>query len=311
MTASPVVWREGRLEGTLMPFAEGGCTGVEKDGKGSAQQRAAHKKTLKIARTAELLDISPQTIRLYERNGILRCQKGDENGYRYFDRININVLTWARIYRSLGFSMEEARKLLNDCDAENALAHYERRVREMDEEILRARMQRQMLVERKERIEFAMAHLGEISIGAMPEYYYCTMHTNDRFDLDDEMAGRIREWNAYYPFMWSACLLPMESFEKGDDVWLGIRMILAQHAREMQVDVTPPVVHVPQRRCVYTCFRRENEACQSFRHNLQYVLDDMRRKGMACTGNVLVQPLLILQKTSKNVLYAQAWFPID
>lgn len=36
-----------------------------------------------IAVISDLLDISPQTIRLYEQNGIIRSHKNEKNGYLF------------------------------------------------------------------------------------------------------------------------------------------------------------------------------------------------------------------------------------
>ena len=57
-----------------------------------------------IAVISDLLDISPQTIRLYEHNGIIRAHKNENNGYRFFNRVHLNALAWARSCRAMGFS---------------------------------------------------------------------------------------------------------------------------------------------------------------------------------------------------------------
>ena len=85
-----------------------------------------------IAVISDLLDISPQTIRLYEHNGIIRAHKNENNGYRFFNRVHLNALAWARSCRAMGFSMEDTAKLLNDCDLDGALALYQRREEEME-----------------------------------------------------------------------------------------------------------------------------------------------------------------------------------
>ena len=51
----------------------------------------------KIGTVAKLLGVSPEALRLYERNGILLSDRGDgENGYRYYSRLDITALLRAR-----------------------------------------------------------------------------------------------------------------------------------------------------------------------------------------------------------------------
>ena len=73
----------------------------------------------KIGEVAKLLGISSETVRYYEREGVIRSQKIDqESGYRYYEALDINALMRVRMYRNYGFTLQEAKEMLNTCTLE-------------------------------------------------------------------------------------------------------------------------------------------------------------------------------------------------
>lgn len=74
--------------------------------------------TYKIGEVAKLLGISSETVRYYEREGVIQSQKIDqESGYRYYEALDINALMRVRMYRNYGFTLQEAKEMLNTCTA--------------------------------------------------------------------------------------------------------------------------------------------------------------------------------------------------
>ena len=91
----------------------------------------------KIGTVAKLLGVSPEALRLYERNGILKSSKKDaENGYRYYSRLDITALMRARAYHQYGFSMRETEALINSDDVTYVHQEYNSRAEALEAEIL-------------------------------------------------------------------------------------------------------------------------------------------------------------------------------
>lgn len=264
-----------------------------------------------ISMISDILNISPQTIRLYEQNGIVRSNKHDENGYRYFNRIHVNVLTWARSYRALGFTMEDTARLLNECDAQEAVACYARREEEMEREIELARLKRRLLGERRALVQEAMEHLGEIDMRSSPDCYVCHLMERDQMTDDEQERACARAWSGYMPFVWPVGMMPQQRLHDDSGTGSSKRMIRAEYAQALGLELLPPAEHIPSRRCVHTFFSRQGQAEQSFRNNLAYVAEYIRQEGLSIAGDVMVEPLLILRKTSEHILYAQAFFPVS
>jgi DNA-binding transcriptional MerR regulator len=67
---------------------------------------------LQIGRVARETGLSIDTIRFYEREGLLRPHARSKGGFRLFSRADIQSLKFVRQAQELGFSLKEIRELL-------------------------------------------------------------------------------------------------------------------------------------------------------------------------------------------------------
>lgn len=71
-------------------------------------------KTYKIGEIAKILGISPETIRNYEKKGIIRPYKEEDSHYRYFDIIQINHLLNLQKYQKYGYHLQDIKDIMNE-----------------------------------------------------------------------------------------------------------------------------------------------------------------------------------------------------
>ena len=65
-----------------------------------------------IGEVARQCDLTPQTIRYYEREGLLPAPHRRRNGYRAYTADAVNRLRFIKRAKSLGFSLKETEELL-------------------------------------------------------------------------------------------------------------------------------------------------------------------------------------------------------
>ena len=70
------------------------------------------RKTYKIGEVASILGVSTDTIRYYEKMGIVYSKKDPSNGYRYFTSADIYALLDGLFYRSMDIPVEEVRNIM-------------------------------------------------------------------------------------------------------------------------------------------------------------------------------------------------------
>ena len=83
---------------------------------------------MKIGELAKLTDCQVETIRYYEREGLLPEPARSDGNYRLYTQAHVERLTFIRNCRSLDMTLEEIRSLLNlrdspqdQCESVNAL----------------------------------------------------------------------------------------------------------------------------------------------------------------------------------------------
>jgi Hg(II)-responsive transcriptional regulator len=79
-------------------------------------------KSLTIGRIAEQADVGIDTIRFYERRGLLPAPQRSASGYRLYSTDTIRRLDFIRKAKALGFTLEEIISLLGLQDSTGAKA---------------------------------------------------------------------------------------------------------------------------------------------------------------------------------------------
>lgn len=69
-----------------------------------------------ISEIANLLGISIVAVRNYEKCGLIEPIRNEQNNYREYNAIDLNLIRRARSYMSYGFSLNEATDMLQSDD---------------------------------------------------------------------------------------------------------------------------------------------------------------------------------------------------
>ena len=97
-------------------------------------------KFFKIKQASELTGINLETIRYYEKQGLIKPILREQNGYRVFDENQLEQLRFIKTCRNIGFSLNDIKTLLQlqqtpnkQCNEIHALA--EQHLAYLDEQI--------------------------------------------------------------------------------------------------------------------------------------------------------------------------------
>jgi len=66
-----------------------------------------------IGRLGGLAGVKPDTIRFYERSGLLPKPQRMANGYRFYEQAALSQVRFIKKAQSLGFSLDEIRRILS------------------------------------------------------------------------------------------------------------------------------------------------------------------------------------------------------
>ncbi|MDR0990017.1 MAG: MerR family transcriptional regulator [Propionibacteriaceae bacterium] len=67
---------------------------------------------------AELTGLTPRTLRLWEKVGILFNVRREDNGYRFYTGCDLRDIVLAKRLQAMGFSLKEMREIMDDLRGE-------------------------------------------------------------------------------------------------------------------------------------------------------------------------------------------------
>ena len=88
-------------------------------------------KLLTIGQVAKLSGLGVETIRFYEREGVLPKPRRKASGYRLFDLDTVHRLQFIRKLQDAGFSLKEVGHLASSKGISAAMRQIDRRIREL------------------------------------------------------------------------------------------------------------------------------------------------------------------------------------
>lgn len=100
----------------------------------------AHGRRMKIGEVAKRSGVGIETLRFYERQGLLGRPSRTESGYRLYGEEVLNQLDFIKRAQALGFSLAEIGRVMNESRAGQSPCHEVReivraRLRELDERL--------------------------------------------------------------------------------------------------------------------------------------------------------------------------------
>ena len=153
---------------------------------------------LRIGDFAQLSRVSPKALRLYDRLGLLKPVKVDIiNGYRYYSAIQLTRLNRILVFKELGFSLEQIKRLLDENISAEEIrgmlrlrrSEIRQRLEEDKTRLLRVEMRLQELQQEKSMSNYEViikpspSQLVAATLGVIPNYQDCGAIFDRLFDL--------------------------------------------------------------------------------------------------------------------------------
>jgi MerR family copper efflux transcriptional regulator len=88
-------------------------------------------KLLTIGKVAKLAGVGVETIRFYEREGVLPKPKRKASGYRLFDTDTVQRIRFIRKVQGVGFSLKEAGHLASSKGIPAAIKQIDHRIQDL------------------------------------------------------------------------------------------------------------------------------------------------------------------------------------
>lgn len=210
----------------------------------------------KIGDLAHLFNLSTESIRHYERQGLIHPQKIEGSSYRYYSAWDLAILSACRHYRALGFTLDEGAQLLSENEPSVVLNELCAREQAIEQEIARqCQMLRTIRAWRRE-AESSCALVGRFELEQNVPTRFLPYQYGDALTQDETHLACVREWLSYIPYIYVGILIPPPGRDMLSPFTVGLCLA------EAAVDFLSPkehasVIHLPSRPCIHTAFRFE------------------------------------------------------
>ncbi len=266
----------------------------------------------KIGTVAKLLGISPETLRLYERNGILLSERGEgSGGYRYYSRLDITALLRARAYHQYGFSLKETESLINTDEVDYVRQEYDMRSLALEEEIQRKQEILRYLKQMSALLQELPSILWSIQMTVRPGLYRLEFMKGEKLILDQEQMKVFPQWVNLAPFAFPSQRNSWRSLEAGEDESFSALGIMEEDAHRLGM---PDFLSYGTYHCAVPCLytvvdiSEENADCTLYLAHLKKYVQDHH---LTVTQDPVCRTFLSMNKKDDYRRLRQIWLPIE
>ena len=236
----------------------------------------------RIGIVAELFGLTGETLRNYEKAGLIESHREEGSAYRHYDINTIAKLVGIRSLRSEGFSIDELQKVYTDISIDQVHQLVKEKIALRERELTLS----MALYDQLRRQEEALAQMkaGDcFSLGMSPAMYLLAYRDNEILNIDGVKTGRLAQW-ARNLFLVLSYMRYTEDLKplKGE----GFNAALAVPAdlvSLLEIDVSPPVRFESPKLCV-RCLCERRDGGDPYGHVRPELGDYMERQGVRQKG---------------------------
>lgn len=251
-------------------------------------------RTYTIGDVSERLGISRDTLRFYEKKGIIKPQKQD-NGYRCYSYDDIRTLMDILFFRRFNFSIDEIRRILHHGSYQLVIDLVEKKIEEEKKHLERHRQALTHLQYADRLYQNIGQYTNNYDIRPIPDFYI----------VDEDSLSTM-------PDVYDLCYIFEEYLFKGGQAELTNQhmMISAKTASIVKIDqkLGTHIFHL-QNQCIYTVLESDSRSPSS--KALNNIHDWALSHGYKPVGNIYSGYLLNCTKNGHTVYYIEVYLPLN
>ncbi len=175
------------------------------------EDRSAMKYT--IGEFAKILGVTTDTLRVYEKRGIVSPRKDVINNYRYYTDLDCRNILMSRWYRSLDLPLKQATQLTTDSTVADIRSSVERKRRDLEREIEENRRLLVRLEEISRDFEGLDASLDRCFLTEKPGIYRIQQTRGNDLLVEDDLRKTVSRWMELLPHSFFSLHIPLAEID--------------------------------------------------------------------------------------------------
>lgn len=268
---------------------------------------------MKMSEICDLIGISPQGVRLYEKHKAIESFKWDGNGYRYYYFENLGQMIGLRSYRNLGIPLKNAAELSNGIDADKLKETLLKREKEILHEIKMQEALLKCIKEMSISIEDVLNEHNKFSYSERPAMYFLQCEENNEILKGRADRKLIRSWSDKFPFVKFCPIVEHENLTEKVVAKIGfsVKEEFAEFIPELD---NPRVKYYGTEKCIGGIVRVTSDA-EDYYSVVEPGLNYLKENKLELNGDilsVLIAPSILTNEPEEVMAdYHYIWMPIE
>ena len=252
-----------------------------------------------------LLNIKRETLRFYEKEGIITPEINKANQYRLYDDYQMYLISECKRYQTNGFSIDEIRQMIQDDGLAEYTARITQRQDEVEKEAERLFWMNELLKDYLVKLRNIPNKLNRIEEGWLENTVFIPQRKGRILKLDEDSitASRTVMTNLQLTCMMAYC----RDMEKGEFEWgFGIRSWLAEKGME-KITGGETVAAVK----ALTCIIDTGSSWDFDISVLKPLLLETEKRGLKPLGSCILIQLLRSHEKDGTHRFFEAYLPVE
>lgn len=261
---------------------------------------------------ANLLGISIVAVRNYEKYGLVDPQRDEQNNYRKYEPIDLNVIRRARSYMSYGFSHQEAAEIMLGTDLEGMAQALKNKEKDIEKQLQFDYQLLQFTRKHAQYLHRISASEYKCTVEMSPAFYGLIYREGIRFLQDDALQKKTKIWNDIRPFAETFVIFKKQCFFNHRTQGLSGICIDEDFASFFGIEQDEYVQYYPSRKTIHTIVPHGYEPEIDYsRFAFDYVLDWADQNGLSIADDAFGRVLHTSKESGEWRHYMEVWVPIE
>ena len=263
----------------------------------------------RIGEVSELFDLSNETLRNYERAGIISSEHVEGKRYRYYDIVTISKLIGIRSRRNEGFSIKELQRIYGGVSLGQYRTIVDGIVRRQERELERQKSYLDRMRRIASSIEEAEHRPNACVLEDSPDLYLLHYRKNNLLDSTGIERIRLTQWTRNLFWTQNFAEYKLDGSLAGTEEFNVALAVTPKDAELLEIDLAAPVRHHPSVPCVRCSCERED--ISSPLENSGIAVDDfIRANRLVPCGNLFSLTVFGFHEDGRKRTFIDLYIPI-
>lgn len=266
-------------------------------------------KTYKIGEIAKMLGISSETIRNYEKKGLIHPYKEEESNYRYYNIVQINHLMNIQKFQKYGYSLHEIKNLMKDTSMLHMELSLEEKQGALQNEIFLMNLKLNSMREDIHCMMLAQTAKQGCFIGERPALYRLSYQRKFEFLTQEHIQEELVKWLKYEDLAFMSGSVPLTDIENGkDDFDFGF-CIDKQTAEYIHIKENGVVKYYEASPAII--FYYEATPFSDMKTSSEMAMDYVKQNGLRICGESISRVIFANWQKDSYFVSHLVWIPIE